>query len=226
MTLDKLATYAARVGGIVTAFIACGGFLVFMLNNEVIKNYLKEAVSVTEVSDQVGELGEEISGIKNEVRVLSSNVNELTHTLEEVARVGELSTLPVIKFLEGSYLTDGRIGGSVRFNMRFVKIRECGTADLAVWFKNGVKTIHAFEAVSIINEQGRSLRTIPSAPGEVLERAWTARIPLNDGVTAGRGEAWLEISYPDCPLVVAETSPIMPFEILDDDGRPVEREKE
>jgi hypothetical protein len=226
VTWEKFSAGAARVGGIITAIIAVGGFSTFMLNNRVIRNYLKEAVDVPVMMGQIGELDRGQNEIKEEVQTLNESLQELTSTLETVQGVGELSTAPVIKFLQGSSLTDGRIGATVRFYVRFIKMRECGTGELSVWFRNGSKSIHGFEAVSIINEQGKTIRTSPGNPGEVLEGNWTARIPTNQGVTAGRGEAWLEISYPECPLVPTETSPSMFFEILDDDGRPIEREKE
>lgn len=222
--LDKALTFFGRLGGAIAGVIAAFGFIVFMLKNDNIQDYLKDAVDIPELTIQMSSLSSRVDETKNEIKQLSENVTELTDTIGKMRTIGELSNEPIIKFLEGSYITDGQIGRTVTFSIRFVKLRECGRAELTAWFKNGIKAIHAFEDISIIDETGKAIRG-PSSPGEVLERTWTARIPLKGGVTPGLGQGWIEISYPDCPLVPVATSDLLPFQILDEDGRPVERQE-
>lgn len=223
MTFDKFFTVVTRIGGIITAFIALGGFLVFMLNNEVIRDYLKEAVDVPELNIQLETLAKRVEESKLETRELNESVKELTETFANIKGLKELSSEPVIKILEGSRVSDARIGGVVTFNIRFVKLRECGPGQLSVWFRNGADTDHAFEDVSILDRNGMSIRA-PAAPGEISERSWTARIPNDGSVTPGEAFAWTTTGYPECPNVPLAVSPRMYFQILDDDGRPVQRE--
>ena len=222
MDWDKLLSFFGRVGGAIGGITAICAFIIFMLKNDVVQDYLKEAVDIPQLNIQMTVLASRVDETKEEIKQLSNNVTELTETISSMRTIGELSSEPILKFLEGSYITDGQIGQTVTFSIRFVKLRECGQAELSAWFMNGVKAIHAFEGISIIDESGRAIRA-RGAPGEVLERTWTARIPLKGGVTPGLGQGWIEVSYPDCPLVSVATSPLMAFQILDDDGRPVER---
>lgn len=225
MNWDGVLNKLTKVATVITASIAVLGFVTFMLKNELVQDYLKDAVDMPELNTQMNVLSQKIVETKEEVKNLNKNVQELTSTLGSIQSIGELSSEPILKFLEGSYITDGRMGSVVTFNIRFVKLRECGNAELSAWFQNGVKAIHAFEDISIIDQTGRATRA-PASPGEVIERTWTARIPNDDGVTPGLGQGWIEVSYPDCPLVPVATSQKIPFQILDDDGRPVERGKE
>jgi hypothetical protein len=223
--LDSVLAFFGRIGGAIAGLIALGGFIIFMLNNDIIQEYLKDAVNIPELTIQISDLTNQMTKVTTEIRDVNSNVQDLAGTLKSMKTIGELSSDPIIKFLEGSYITDGRIGDTVTFYIRFVKVRECGRADLNAWFKNGVKAIHSFEDVSIVDDTGKAIR-VPASPSDVLERTWTAKIPVRAGVTPGKGEGWVEVSYPNCPLVPVATSPVLSFEILDDDGRPVERQIE
>lgn len=222
--LDKALTFFGRLGGAIASIAAILGVIVFMSKNEVVQDFFKDAVDQPELVIQMSSLSSRVDETKKEIQSLNENVINLTDTISQMRYIGELSSEPIIKFLEGSYITDGQIGRTVTFSIRFVKLRECGRAELTAWFKNGIKAIHAFEDISIIDETGKAIRA-PSSPGEVLERTWTARIPLKGGVTPGLGQGWIEISYPDCPLVPVATSDLLPFQILDEDGRPVERQE-
>ena len=224
MTLDQLGTALGRIGAAVGGLIAVGGLAIFLLNNEVIKDYLKEAVDVPALNIQLTTLATRVDETKESVEDLSKNVQELTKTFSDIQSIGELSKEPVLKFLEGGHITDGPIGGTVSFTIRSIKLRECGTARVRVWFKNGSQNVHAFENISILDKDGNSVR-IPADPGSILERSFTARIPNRSGVTPGVAVGWIETDYPTCPYVPVAVSNAMAFNILDEDGRPVERER-
>jgi hypothetical protein len=223
MSWDGALTFLGKLGAAAGGLTLVGGFFLFMLNNEAIKEYLKDAVDNPEMIIQITALGSRVDETKEEIKSLSNSVENLTKALGDIQTIGELSKEPVIKFLQGGKITDGKLGGIVSFTMKSVKLRECGSAQVRVWFKNGSENVHAFEDVSILDRQGMSIRA-PANPGEILERSFTARIPNNEGVSPGVAIGWMEVAYPDCPLVPVEISPAMAFQILDDDGRPVSRE--
>ena len=122
---------------------------------------------------------------------------------------------PAIRFdRRGHEITDVAIGGVATFTWRFYKLRECGRPTVDLAFRNGGGKIHRFENLSVLDKNGRGL-IYETAPNRAQEISYTASVPTDEGVTAGRSYGWVTVGYPDgCPEVLPVTSPEVSFEIL------------
>ena len=218
MSFDSLFEFTRKVTTGAAAFTILLGSFLFLTDNTKVKGWVADMAGSPEIIIN-------LSTLNQRVEELTRTVDAMDKRLSDADSIGGLSSDPVIKFSgEGNFITDARPGQLVTFTIRSVKLRECGRAEVNAWFKNGIKVAHAFEDLSIVDDNGRSIRA-PANLGEVLERSFTARVPNSEGVTPGIATGWLEISYPDCPRVPVEISEGITFQILDEDGRPVNRER-
>lgn len=150
----------------------------------------------------------DLAGIVTDQTALLSRVEKLETTRNEDGR-------PALRFdRSGHRISDTAIGGVAVFVWRFYKLRDCGRPTVDLAFRNGDGRIHRFENLSVLDVDGRGI-IFETAPNRVQEISYTASIPRDEGVHAGRAHGWVTVSYPDaCPRVVAVTSPEVAFEIL------------
>ncbi|GLT07979.1 hypothetical protein ACFQFQ_14535 [Sulfitobacter porphyrae] len=121
---------------------------------------------------------------------------------------------PVIRFtMHGHSIEDGGPGQVVQIKWQFFKMRDCGRPEIDLLFRNGGGRLHRFQNVSVLDTKGIGVASDPD-PTMAQTISYTARIPDNEGVHAGRSFAWVRVGYPDCPTVPAVTSPEVAFRIL------------
>lgn len=149
---------------------------------------------------------------------LAQTAETLRQVVERIAALEQNSRndrVAPVRFLEdGNTISNGRIGGFVRFDFRYIKSRECGRPISAAYFRNGGGIVHAFEGASTTAEDGRGSAGIVSS--EVQTARFIARIPSDEGVqpTPDRyAMGWILLSWPNCPNVPEVRSPMVPFQI-------------
>ena len=98
-------------------------------------------------------------------------------------------------------ISDGHIGGTVKIEAAGYKLRDCGVPLVDLYFINGRNTYHRFENASILTETNRGI-ALPPSPNRMQKLSYTAEIPADDNVTAGRGHGYISVTYPtQCPFV-------------------------
>jgi len=210
---DKLSYIAGKardVVSIVAALGIVGSVLLFSTNNLWFREQVRTWADIPE--------------IKAEISALTNSVSELTTLVKSVAKDQKAEADPAIRFFtEGSYITNGQPGGTVRFTVRFIKLRDCGRPEIVAWFRNGDGITHSFEDISIVDSHGRGFAH-PSDIDEVLLRHFTARVPSNEDVHSGRAEGWIEVGpYSGCLNSPIVSSPKVAFDILPPRGTPIPR---
>ena len=113
-------------------------------------------------------------------------------------------------------ISDGPIGGLVRFEVGGFKMRECGVPRVDLYFVNGGGIYHRFTEASILTEDNRGIVLDPD-PGRLQKLVFTARIPADDGVRPGRALGFISVTYPDmCPFVPEVVATNLQFRIMED----------
>ena len=157
---------------------------------------------------------------------LSNATATITRTLEStVTRIAALEessrrdSSPPIRFLDdGNSIQSGAIGDYVRLAFRYIKTRDCGRPVVAAYFRDGAEITQAFREMSSVAADGRGSSAIVSPDIQVTK--FIARIPANQGVTPSiNGKyalGWVLISWPGCPDVPEQRSPMVPFQITEE----------
>lgn len=146
----------------------------------------------------------------------SQEVNALRAAIAERQRQEELDHAPVVSFAtNGNMVTDGKIGGLVKFTVGLKVVRDCGQPRVTVVFRNGNQVVHRFENVSINSLENRAPSLI--ADGQMNTLRFVATIPDDEGVQATKDDlahAWVEMDFPDqCRSVAPVKTAEMPFRI-------------
>ncbi|MCJ8138448.1 hypothetical protein [Falsirhodobacter halotolerans] len=154
-------------------------------------------------------------------RATATLTSTLESTVNRVAMLEESSrrdkTPPVMFVEDGNSIDSGAIGAFVRIQFRYIKSRDCGRPNIAVYFTDGAGISHAFREVSTVADDGRG-GSAPVRP-EVQTTRFIAKIPESAGVTPTTGTTFalgfMLMSWPGCPDVPEVRSPRVPFQITD-----------
>lgn len=110
-------------------------------------------------------------------------------------------------------ISDGEIGGLVQITATGYKLRDCGIPTVELYFVNGGGVFHRFTDASLLTPDGRGV-ALPVDPSRTQQVRYTARIPEGDGVTPGRAQGYISVTYPDaCPFVEPATAGPLQFRI-------------
>lgn len=133
---------------------------------------------------------------------LDSVVTTLEGSMQQLAETVAGSTAPSWRFsMPDTSISDGEIGGLVTVRAGGFKLRECGIPRVDLYFANGGGAFHRFERVSLLSEDNRGV-AFPVMPDRVQRVSYVATIPEDDGVTPGRAQGFIAVTYPDaCPNV-------------------------
>jgi len=176
----------------------------------------REQLDRTEVNLQ--RLEDAILSQRSTTAQLGDNVEALQADLTALAAKEANKRTPAWVFDDAkTNVSDGSIGGIVFIKATGKKLRECGRPIVGVYFINGNSVIHSFEDVSITDNQGRGV-SFPPDPDKEITIRYTAVIPKDDNVSAGRANAFIELDYTaTCPSAPISRTSAMQFRI---NGRP------
>lgn len=182
-------------------------------------NTAANTAAITALVEQQGEQQQEqqtafaelLSAVSSNTEVQAS----LVRRVEDLENTKSQRVDPVIRFARfGHSIEDGRVGGQVEITWSYFKLADCRAPVVDLWMRNGGGRLHRFQDISVVGTSGRGVNS-DVLPNENQNITYTARIPSNEGVEAGQGFGWVEISYPDCPRVKPVKSPEVAFNILE-----------
>jgi hypothetical protein len=160
------------------------------------------------------ELREEQKRTADHLDRLDQVVVSLEAAVAKIGDAAEQSTAPSWRWdpVETS-IGDGPIGGWVDINAAGYKLRECGIPRVDLYFINGGGTYHRFGDTSLLTPDNRGV-AFPVNPARLQTIKYRARIPTDDGVTPGRAQGYISITYPDaCPAVSEQVIGPLQFRI-------------
>ena len=146
---------------------------------------------------------------------LDEVVTKLEENVIALTEASERNTAPSWRFdpVE-TRISDGPIGGTVTITAAGYKLRDCGVPVIDLYFINGKQTYHRFVDASILTANNRGVSLTP-APNRLQRLTYTAEIPAEDNVTAGRGHGYIAVTYPSqCPFVEPAVVGPLQFRIL------------
>lgn len=138
-----------------------------------------------------------MSNIVSDLTAVAANPTELVKRVSELEEGRRGNSERVLRFTpRGHSISDGSPGFTVSMQWYFVKLRDCGSPRVDVWFRNGGGRIHRFDRASILDDGGRGVNA-PTAPSITQSIEYTARIPDRDGFEPGRGMGRVIVEYPN-----------------------------
>jgi hypothetical protein len=214
-------TELGKVSGAFTTIIAALGLIwgfTFGPIGELYQRFNETVEAADKLQQEQSTLQSQQQNILQKMTNIVEGQTQLLTRVENLEQKRNDDARPAIRFdRSGHVISDTAIGGVAVFTWRFYKLRDCGRPVVDLAFRNGDGRIHRFDGISVIDAAGRGI-TFETAPNRVQEISYTARVPSDEGVHAGRAYGWVTISYPDaCPRVDAVTSPEVSFRVLEEE---------
>jgi hypothetical protein len=175
------------------------------------------------VSPRIVEWGEQLvldttETLRNDLEANAAHLERLDDVvvrMEEILEGSTYNPAPSWRFDPvDTTISDGYIGGDVTITASGYKLRDCGVPTVDLYFINGGGIYHRFAGASLLSPDGRGV-ALPVAPERLQRVTYTATIPSDDEVSAGRARGYISIVYPDgCPAVAPAVAGPLQFRIL------------
>ncbi|OAN71541.1 hypothetical protein A8B82_04470 [Sulfitobacter sp. EhC04] len=216
-TLTEKIIDGGKIAGAISAMMALS-IMVWGFTAGPVRDWLAKFEQGFEAQQDMQQLQQEMQHSQQDILAdISAILLAQSHNVKRIEALESAKTQdasPAIRFtMYGHSIEDGRPGQVVEIKWQFVKLRDCGRPEIDLLFRNGGGRLHRFQNVSVLDTEGIGVAADPD-PSMAQTISYTARIPDNEGVHAGRSFAWVRVGYPECPTVPAVTSPEVAFRIL------------